>query len=1165
MTKNKEFVHLHVHSEYSLLDGLSRIKKLPKKAKKLGMSVLALTDHGVMYGAIKFYRQCQQAGIKPIIGCEMYLARDSRHNKSGGPRQKPYHLVLLAKNRAGYKNLMRLVSTAHLEGFYYKPRIDMELLAQYHENLIATTACVQGIVPRLIIQNRPQEAKKKLQELYDIFGNDLYLEIQHHPNVPEQATANEGVIKLSRQMGIPLVATNDVHYLEEKDAEAQDALMAIGMQKTLNDPDRMSMLDSPDYYLRPPEEMIDIFSDYPDAVTNTVKIANQCHLELNLGEAKYPSFPCPNDTESGDYLRQMVYDRLEKRYPKTTKEIKERIEYELKIIIDMGYADYFLIVQEYVNWAKRQGIRVGPGRGSGAGSIVAYILRITSVDPMRHSLPFERFLNPERQSTPDFDIDFSDHRRDEVIDYIRKKYGEEHIAHIITFGTIESRMAVRDIARVLDHPYSTGDRLAKMIPSGPGQKISIEEAIKANPELKMAYETEPDTKRILDLAQGIVGVARHASTHAAGVIICDEPLTEYTPVQKESNGERTTTQYDMYSLDLNVNDQAVGLLKMDFLGLRNLSILEKAIDFVRQTESEEVDISEIPLDDEEAYAMISRGETTGVFQLESEGMRRLARKLQPSKFSDLSAMVALYRPGPMQFIDDFVNRKKNPRLIDYPHPDLQPVLEETYGIIVYQEQIMQIVNVMAGFSLGRADILRRAIGKKKLAIMKKEKKDFIEGSVTKGYKKATAEKVYSMIEEFANYGFNKAHSASYAMIAYQTAWMKAHYPVEFTTAVLTAESGRSERGRLILAIDECRRIGIEVLPPDLNTSSRDFSIEKQSDSLGNKAIRLGFSVVKNVGEAAIEAIIAARQDGPFQSLSDFCLRVDNRKANKKVIESLIQVGAMDRFGKRAAMLAALEDIRQRCTREQENRRRGQTSLFGQEEKEKTLTDQLPTMEEFPEKEVRQMEEKLLGFSLNTDPLWDQQLASQFDKKITDINKLPAGQKIKALGVIDSIRNVLTRRSNKEMAFLTLEDNTGSANVVVFPNVYAEHKEKLKEGNGLVVVGKTDERDEEKSILADQLYSIEEAKKKFKNPPEQKKSDNSTNNSKKSAVDFTIVVPKGTKPQKLMKINRLLHENAGNQKGQLIFKHNGEEKSLQLSFGVKYDNSLKNQIQHILNS
>lgn len=1162
---SKDFVHLHVHSDYSLLDGLSKAKAIAPRVKELGMKTIALTDHGTMYGTIKFYNSCRQVGIKPIIGCEVYLAPKSMTEKIGGINLMPHHLILLAKNFIGYQNLMKLVTEAHLTGFYYKPRIDFDLLKKHSQGLVATSACLHGLIPSLLLQERDNEAAKKAKEFYEIFDQDFYLEIQRHPNLADQDKANQKIIALSRQLGIPLVATNDVHYLNKEDAEAQDALMAIGMQKKINDPNRLSMLDSPGYYLKSAEEMWRDFADFPDALKNTLVIAEKCHLEIPLGKAIYPSFPLPKgENSSAKYFQKLTNQQAQTRYPKINKEIKNRIEYELKIITDMGYADYFLIVQDYVNWAKKQGIRVGPGRGSGAGSIVAYILRITSIDPLFHNLPFERFLNPERKSTPDFDIDFSDNRRDEVIDYVRKKYGRNHVANIITFGTIESRMAVRDIARVLDLPYAAGDRIAKMIPAEPGKRISISESLKINPELKIAYETEAETRRILDLAEKIVGVSRHASTHAAGVVLADKPLVNYAPLQLESKGDRVTTQYDMYSLDLNIDDNAVGLLKMDFLGLRNLTILERAIDFVKQIEEKEVDVSEIPLEDEKVYQLISRGETTGVFQLESEGMRRLAKKLQPARFSDLSAMVSLFRPGPMQFIDDFVNRKNNPRLIDFPHPKLQPILEETYGIIVYQEQIMEIAHLMAGFSLGRADLLRRAIGKKQLSIMKSEKKDFIKGCLDRSYPKQVAEAVFAMIEKFASYGFNKAHAASYAMIAYQTAWMKTHYPIEFTAAVLSAESGQSERSRLILTIDECRRMGIDVLPPDINVSQANFSIEKETGSLENKAIRLGLSVIKNVGEAAIKNIITERKNGLFVSLSDFCLRVDNQKVNKKVLESLIKAGAMDLFGKRSSLLAGLENIRSQSEKDQKSKASGQTSLFLQQEKKSVVQDRLPIMEEFSKQQLQEMEVELLGFSLNSQPLWDQELASNFDYKNNSIGDLSANTRIKLLGIINNVRIVHTKRNNEEMAFLNLEDETGTSNIVVFPKVYQSNKNKLINGSAAVIVGKIDKREEERSVLADEIYTVAEAKKIFQqNNYSSEENFDQNFQPQIPKADFIIVVPKNTSPQKLMTINQLLHQHPGSQKGALFFKHNGEGKTLRLTFGVNFTKTLAKEIEEIL--
>lgn len=1152
MSKKNQFVHLHVHTEYSLLDGLSQIKELVNQTQKMGMKALAITDHGVMYGVVKFYNACRQAGIKPIIGCEVYMAHRSRFDKQPKIDADQYHLTLLAKDYQGYQNLMKIVSIAHTEGFYYKPRIDLEVLKKYHQGIIALSGCLAGELPSLIIQGKTKEAEKRAAELLEIFGKDFYLEIMHHPKIKEQATANRGLIDLSRKMGIPLVATNDVHYIHPDDAEAQDTLLAIQTQTKVNDPNRLTMINSPDFYLRSPEEMNRLFVQTPDALKNTLKIAEKCNVEIPLGKWILPRYPIPAGETADSFLRKMVFTEVKKRFPKITKQIKERLDYELKIIAQKGFSTYFLIVQDFVNWAKAQGIRVGPGRGSAAGSLVSYVLRITSINPLEHNIPFERFLNPQRPTPPDIDLDFADDRRDEVIDYVRKKYGQDKVAQIITFGTIEARMAVRDVARVLGYPYAVGDRIAKMIPFSPGKKISIEKAIEENPELKTAYQQEEDTRKILDLAKRLVGVARHASVHAAGVVIADRELTAYTPIQKETKGDKIITQYDMYSLDLNVADNAVGLLKMDFLGLRNLTILEKAKEFVKVTRGEEIDISEIPLDDEKVYRMISQGDTTGVFQLESQGMRRLARKLKPSRFSDLAAMVALYRPGPMQWIDDFIRGKQNPKTVKYPHPDLKPILAETYGIAVYQEQCMHIANIMAGYSMGEADILRRAIGKKKKELMEQEKKKFINRAIKKGYDRETAKKVFSLIEKFAQYGFNKPHSVSYAMVAYQTAWMKANYPVEFMAALMTAEalSGSQNKGEKISqAIDECRRMGIPVLPPDINLSATGFTLEKEKKSKYGLAIRFGLSAIKNVGEAAIEEILQVREKGgPFTSLADFCLRTNTQKINRKVLESLIKAGAMDRFGKRSAMLLAIDKIRAAAEKKQKEKANGQVSLFGQEEQSNPSFDdppqELAQAEEFSLEEILSFEKELFGFYLTDNPL--RQAIARFESlashKIYQLKE--DEEEIRAarlVAVVTSIRTIVTKKSNQEMAFLVVEDDTGQIEVVVFPSLFKERRSQLKNEAVFVIEGKIDKREEKISFIAERILSPQEAEKEEEN-------------------SLVINIPPGTRPQALVKLNSLLKNNPGRQKCLLVFP-NG--KRLNVNGGVNYTPTLAKKIKTIL--
>jgi len=1149
----RKFVHLHVHSEYSLLDGLCRIPDLVAQAKKYKMDALALTDHGAMYGVIPFYHRAREAGIKPIIGVEAYMASRSRFDKQPKIDADQYHLVLLAKNKEGYKNLMKLVSLANLEGFYYKPRIDFELLKEYKEGLIALSGCMSGEIPTLVLQNKKAEAETKASQFQKLFGEDFYLELQAHPKMPEQEKANFGLVEISRKLGIPLVATNDVHYINAADAEAQDALLAIQTQTKIADKDRLTMIGSPDFYLRSPEEMHSLFKEYPDALENTLKIAEQCNLEIDTGKWILPNFPLPAGKTAEQHLRDEVYKYAKRRFgQKLKKEIKERLDYELGIICKKGFATYFLIVADFVNWAKGEGIRVGPGRGSVAGSLVSYVLRITSIDPLEHSIPFERFLNMERPTPPDIDLDFADDRRDEVIDYVTKKYGKEKVAQIITFGRMEARMAVRDIARVLGFPYATGDRIAKMIPLGSqGFTMTIDKALQTNPELQQAYEQEDETKKILDLAKKVAGIARQASTHAAGVVIADKDLTEYVPLQRDSHKEKIVTQYDMYALDLNVSDEAIGLLKMDFLGLRNLTILAKSAEFVQATQGKKIDISEIPLDDEKVYKMISSGETTGVFQLESAGMRRIAKNLKPEKFSDLAAMIALFRPGPMQWIDDFIAGKNDPSKVHFVHPDLKPILEETYGIAVYQEQCLEIVVSLAGYSWGEADGLRRAIGKKKPKLMEKERKKFIKKAQEKGYSQKEAEDIFVLIERFVGYGFNKAHTTSYAMVAYQTAWMKANFPVEFMAAVLTAESGNTDK--VALGVEECRRMKIRVLAPNINQSEAGFTIEEAKDSLQGKAIRFGLSAIKNVGEAAIEAILKARKlGGEFTSLTDFLHRVDTQKVNKKVLESLIKAGALDHFGKRASMLAGLSEARSRAEKEQKRKALGQTSLFDQKEiQRKNFSPEanLPEIEEFSKKELLAFERDLFGFYLTEHPLTSSLplLEQEVSHKLYQLSsEASIGQKVRVGGIISSLRVVLTKNGGAEMAFGTIEDETGSLEIVVFPKTFANTRSQWNKDQVVIVEGKVEQREENVSLIVDDAFPLSSLGQKEK-------------------FDFTIRVPKGTTSQVLVKLNSYLKENPGNQKGVLVFEGNGfPPKRLPLNFGINYSDKLQEKIKDLFN-
>ncbi|MBU3957269.1 DNA polymerase III subunit alpha, partial [Patescibacteria group bacterium] len=1126
---------------------------------ELGMDSIALTDHGVMYGIIKFYLKAKEYGIKPILGMEAYVANRSRFDKQAKLGSDQFHLLLLAKNEKGYKNLIELTTKAHLEGFYYKPRIDLELLQEHAEGLIASTACMKGQIPQLILNGDEKGAREKAKVFLEIFGKDFYLELMNNKE-PEQKKVNQELIKLSRKLGIPLIATNDVHYVNKDDAEAQDALLAVQTQKTIADKDRLTMLTSPTYYLRSQEEMSKLFKDVPDAIENTRKISRVCNVEIPIGKWILPNYPLPAGESAEEHLRKLIEEKIPDRYIKVTKEIRERIDYELDVICKKGFATYFLIVQDVVNWAKQQGIRVGPGRGSAPGSIISYILRITSIDPLRHNIPFERFMNPDRPSPPDIDMDFADDRRDEVLAYLVEKYGKDRVAQIITFNVMKAKESVRDIGRVLGMPYSEPDQVAKLIPFD----MKIAEALKTVPELDSLYRQEK-YKKLLDLAQKVEGVSRHASTHAAGVVISDKELIKYVPLQKETKGEKIITQYDMYDLDLNaaVNEgEALGLLKMDFLGLRNLTILEKTLEYLKQTRGEEIDLSEIELEDANTLKMIASGETTGIFQLESAGMRRLVRKLKPSKFSDIAATVALFRPGPMQWIDEFIAAKNDPQKIHYPHPDLKSILAETYGIAVYQEQCMQIANLMAGFTMAQADRLRLAIGKKKKAVMTREKNKFIEGAVKNGYKKETAEKVFSLIEKFAGYGFNKAHSTSYAMIAYQTAYLKTHYPVEFMAALLTAESGRAsgpdKDEKITQAVKECRRTGIKVLRPDINKSKIGFTIEEDSKSIEGKAVRFGLSAIKNVGEAAVGVILSARDvGGPFTSLIDFCQRIDAQKVNRKVLESLIKAGAMDDFGKRAAMLSGLEKIRAQGAKIQKEKINGQATLFDGQEfsggDNLNPTDQLPDMEEFNRQELLSLEKELLGFYLTEHPLTPvlASLSQQRSHQLRQISQgIGAGQRVRIGGIITDLRVVLTKATSREMAFVRIEDETGNLEIVVFPKIFAQTKSIWARDRLVAIKGRTDVREDSQTLIVESATLLEEAKEK--------------KDKEEMPFDFEVEIPSRISSRKLVELNKLFKQNQGKSKMALSFVDNlGRVKRMVLTYGVNYTEKLKKEIEKII--
>lgn len=1067
----KDFVHLHNHSEYSLLDGLSKIQEMVQRAKDLGMKALAITDHGNMYGAIKFYKTCLEAGIKPIIGCEMYVAKRKMTDKEAGVDNDYNHLILLAKNNAGYKNLMKLVSVAHLEGFYYKPRVDTDLLAKYNEGLICLTACVNGYVSDPLLNNQEETAVKRLLKLQDIYGQNLYLELQKHLKVPPQEILNPKLLELSKKHGIPIVATNDNHYIHDTDAEAQEILLCIQTQTTIQTENRkLSMIDSPDFYIKSGEEMENLFIDLPEAIENTVEIAKKCNVEITLGKWIMPVFAIPKGKTSANYLREQVEKGLSRKYKEITREIKDRVEYELSIILKKEYETYFLVVADFVNWAKDHGISVGPGRGSAAGSVVSYALGITDLDPFFFKLPFERFLNPYRPSAPDIDLDFADIRRDEVIAYVTEKYGEDKVAQIITYGTMEARGAVRDGGRALGMPYSGPDRISKMIPPGwQGHAMTIDTALQQSPDLRSAYHTEEDTKRLLDVAKKLEGVARHASIHAAGVVIADKPLTEYTPLQKETNGDKIVTQYDMYT----IGEDGVGLLKMDFLGLRNLTIIEETLRFVKENQGKEINISDLPLADKKTYKLLESAETTGIFQLESAGMRRYIKDLKPTTIFDLMAMVALYRPGPMQNIPEFIARKHDASLIQYPDPRLKDILKESYGILTFQDDVLLTTIEIAGYTWLEADKFRKAMGKKNPSEMKKQKEKFIEGAKKNGLSSKQAEELFELVAPFAGYGFNKAHAACYAMIAFRTAYLKAHYPVEFMTAVLTAESrgttGPLKNEKIAQATAECRRLKIPVHPPDINKSTAEFEIENKT------TIRFGLSAIKNVGAAAIDTILKARENGPFTSFDDFCARVDLSKVNKKTLESLIKAGALDKFGSRANLLIILPEVLENAKRKKEAIS-GQSSLFGDSEDQDSgisLKHNPLQVEDFTPEEKLAFEKEFLGIYLTSHPQIDTLLAIQstITHDLSVVSEEKEGARVKIGGIIEQAKRIFTKKTGAEMAFLVIGNENGIAvECVVFPKTYEQYKKHLTEDSVIVIDGKIDTKNERPMVIVERIYT-----------------------------------------------------------------------------------------------
>lgn len=1055
-----DFVHLHLHSEYSLLDGAIRIEEVIDQAKKMGMSSLAITDHGVMYGAINFYQKAKAAGIKPIVGCEVYLAPGSRFEKVAvkGNSESAYHLVLLAKNQEGYRNLVQLVSKGFLEGFYYKPRVDKSILREYSSGLFALSACLAGEIPRLILDGKREEAEKVALEYQDIFGaGNFYLEVQEN-KIPEQKVVNQALVEISQKYKIPLVATNDCHYLRADDASVHDVILAIQTATTLDDPKRLKF-STPEFYFKSPAEMERDFASLPEALENTVAIAENCNLEINFDQFHLPVFQVPAGFTLSEYLHHLCLEGLRERYgdPPPAR-AREQLEYELDVIERMGFEGYFLIVWDFIEYARRQGIMVGPGRGSAAGSIVAYSLGITSIDPLKYGLLFERFLNPERVSMPDIDVDFCFERRDEVIAYVAEKYGKTNVAQIITFGRMMARQAVRDVGRALGWSYGEVDKIAKLIPGGPG--VTLEKTLATDGPLRKAMKDNQAVAQLLGIAQRIEGLCRHASVHAAGVVISDQPLTNYVPLQKMNEGE-IVTQYDMDSL------QDLGLLKMDFLGLRTLTIIERALNIIKKTRREEVQIDKIPLDDPDTYRLLAQGETTGVFQLESSGMKDLLKRLKSEQIEDLIALLALYRPGPLGsgMIDDFIRRKHGEIKVTFPHPDLEPILRETYGVILYQEQVMKIASQLAGFTLGQADILRRAMGKKKPEVMREQRKQFIAGAVARGYDQKTAEEIFDLIEYFAGYGFNKSHSAAYAFISYQTAYLKAHYPTEFLTACLTSVANDSEK--VAKFIGECKRLGITVLPPDINESLDNFTV------VGDRRIRFGLAAIKNVGHNAVAEILSRRQESFYKDLFDFLERVNSRVINKRVVESLIKAGAFDSLhANRLQLLASLEDILSSLARRKKKKSRKQMSLFGEEIEDNNLPINFKEAGELTTKELLNMEKEMLGLYISDHPV--KNILRDYPHlqvvPLEEIHFIREPVPVRIMGALASVRKIRTK-NGKEMFFATLEDETGSVEVIFFPNLAEEFEKRVASGEVLCVTGKVDVMDSGvNKVIAEEISS-----------------------------------------------------------------------------------------------
>ncbi len=1139
--QHADFVHLHVHSQYSLLDGAIRFEDLFELAKKHQMPAVALTDHGNMFGAVEFYQKAIQHGIKPVVGCEVYVAPGSRlEKKSVAGGEGPYHLTLLAKNRAGYFNLLKLVSLSHIEGFYYKPRVDKEILSQYHEGLIALSGCMKGEVAVLAAKKEMKKAIQAAEEYEKIFDQGrFFIEIQNN-GVENQLELNQRLLELAHQRSLRVVATNDCHYLRREDSKAHEALLCIQTGKTLQETDRMKF-SSEEFYFKSPQEMGDLFRDVPEAVAQTIEIAEACNLELKFDEKHIPKVSVPAGESLSGYFEKLTREGLEKRLVTLGNEVdveryRSRLDEELGIIKSMGFPGYFLIVADFINYAKSNGIPVGPGRGSAAGSLVAYSLNITDLDPLKYDLLFERFLNPGRKSSmPDVDVDFCMDRRDEVIRYVTDKYGKDKVAQIITFGKMQAKAVIRDVGRVMDIPYAEVDRIAKLIPGT--LNITLDQALEQEPRLKEAISKDSRVESLFNVAKCLEGLTRHASTHAAGIVIANRPLMDYLPLYRGQNGE-VVTQFTMKDVE------KIGLVKFDFLGLKTLTVLDQTVKLVEKERGVKLNLSQLPLDDPETYALLSSGATLGIFQLEGTGMRDLLIKLKPEQFTDIIALVALYRPGPLGsgMVDEFIKRKQGKESISYDIKDLEDILKDTYGVIVYQEQVMRIASTLANFSLEDADILRRAMGKKDPKEMEKQKEKFLEGARKKKIPPKKAERTFDLMAKFAEYGFNKSHSAAYALIAYQTAYLKSHHPVEFMAASLTCDVQNPDK--IVRFIAECREMGIGILPPDVNDSDKKFTV------VGDK-IRFGLAGVKNVGDAAIDVILEERKArGPFRSLPDFCTRVDSRKVNRRVVESLIKCGAFD-FSKvrRSQMLAALEEILDRSQATQKMKGESQLSMWAAPPKEQE--ERYPEMDEFPEKQLVAFEKELIGFYITRHPLasYEKEIKRLTRDDTATLSKRQNGDEVKVCGLVSQLKEIVTKKGDR-MGFLSLEDMKGFVEVILFPEAFKSALPHLRGGDPVLVRGTLDLAEDRVKIKATEVRALSEP------------SDPSANN-------FHLKIPIASlTPSQLEDLKELIVENRGGTKVHLHLV-DGQQKetviALSDQFSVDPSQQFQNHLKHLFQS